>query len=323
MTAEAGQTLYQARARRTAPHLDRKTVVSWNGLAISAFARAALVLGDGAYAGRASRAADFVSSRLTSGGRLRRSAVDGRAGGVGYLDDYAFMIQAQLDLFETTGEARWLRQAIELQTTLDAHFWDASGGGYFLTPDDGEKLLVREKPDSDGAEPAGNSVAILNLLRLAELSGDDAYRRRAEQALSTFAPTLVSEPVALPAMLSAIDFATDTPKEIAIVKPASGAGAEALLAVLRSTFVPTRVLVIATEGAQLEAIAALVPWARQEGDRRHGHGLCRESSSAPRRRRSPRSGVAAAQAHTAVSSPRQTLRPSLADRVLAFGTEPD
>src|SRR6185295_9723343 len=173
---------------------------------------------------RAGRAADLILGRRTPEGRLPRSIVAGRAVGGGYLDDYVFMIQGLLDLFEASGDASRLRQALELQRQLDAHFWDAAAGGYFLTADDGERLLAREKPDYDGAEPAGNSVAVMNLLRLAELTGEQRYRARAGEAIDAFGPSLQRAPTSMPAMLAAVDFATDVPKEIAVVAPSEGAG---------------------------------------------------------------------------------------------------
>ena len=265
MNAAAKKALYAARAKRVAPSVDRKVVVSWNALMISAFARAAFVLGEPQYGERAARGANFILEHLDRGGRLQRSAIDGRGEGSGYLDDYAFLIQALLDLFEAGGEVKWLQRAIVLQRTLEAHFWDAPQGGYFLTADDAEKLLTREKPDSDGAEPAGNSVAALNLARLAELTGDDEYGRRAEQILSAFGATLSGEPTALPAMLAALDFLEGAPKEIAIVKPSPEADAGPLLAVLRRTFLPNHVLVVTSSGAPLETVAAAVPWVRGKG----------------------------------------------------------
>jgi hypothetical protein len=264
MLVEARRAVYDARRRRPAPHIDRKILVSSNALMASAHARAALAFRDAGYLRQASRAVDFIVDRLVDHGRLRRSAVDGRVEGAGYLDDYAFLIQALLDLAEAGGEIRRLRQAMELQRSLDAHFWDAASGGYFLTADDSEPLLARAKPDDDGAEPSGNSIAVLNLLRLAELTGDDVYRKRAEQALDALSSTIANAPAAAPKLLAAVDFATDTPKEIAIVKASVDADAGGLMGVLERTFVPNRVLVIAVEGAQLDAAAAVVPWLRDK-----------------------------------------------------------
>jgi uncharacterized protein YyaL (SSP411 family) len=252
----AREQMLAARARRAPPHTDRKVIVAWNGLAISAFARAGGALADPAYTERARRAAEAVLGTIESG-RLPRTLLDGVASGRGYLEDYAFFTAGLLDLFEATGDPRWLRSALALQGTLDAHFRDPAGG-YFRTADDAERLLVREKPDFDGAEPSGNSIALGNLLRLHELTGDDRFRDGAEALLRAFGPALARAPQALPQMLCGVDFFLDRPKEIVLVTPPDG-GAEPLLAALRERFVPNRALVVVAEGAPQRALAATVP----------------------------------------------------------------
>jgi uncharacterized protein YyaL (SSP411 family) len=226
---------------------------------ISAYARAALVLGEAAYARTAGRAADFVLDRMRKDGRLLRSYKDGAAHHNAYLDDYAFLIAALLDLYEATGEMRWLREAISLDRVLERHYEDEKAGGFFMTSDDHEDLLAREKPAYDGAEPSGNSVAALNLLRLHELTTDDAYRRRADRTLAALGDVLERAPAALSEMLLAVDFRSDVAKEIVIVTPDSASGAEPFLERLRTTFLPNRTLSVTAEGNALEKHARLVP----------------------------------------------------------------
>jgi hypothetical protein len=256
---EARDALYRARAERPAPLRDEKILTAWNGLMISAYARAALVLGEERYAGVAARAADFMLRNLQSDDRLLRSYKDGRAHHNAYLDDYAFLAAGLLDLFEASGEPRWLEEAIALDRTLEAQYEDVKGGGFFMTSADHEELLAREKPAYDGAEPSGNSVALMNLLRLHELTTDDRYRRRAERALKAFEPVLERSPSALSEMLLAVDFHLDTPKEIIIVTPPGSDGAQPLLAELRRAFVPNRVLLMVSEGEPLAALSRIVP----------------------------------------------------------------
>ena len=256
---EARDVLYAARAKRPPPLRDEKILAAWSGLMISAHARAALALGDERYARRAARAADFVLTRMRQEGRLLRSYKDGKARHNGYLDDYAFLISGLLDLYEATGEAHWLEEAIGLDDTLEKLFEDERHGGYFMTSDDHESLLAREKPAYDGAEPSGNSVQALNLMRLHEWTTDDRYRRRAERTLVAFGERIARAPAALSEMLLAVDFHLDTPREVVIVTPAAREEAEPFLAKLRSTFLPNRVLAVAAEGADLTAQARLVP----------------------------------------------------------------
>jgi hypothetical protein len=207
----------------------------------------------------AARAADFVLGHMRRGGRLLRSYKDGAARHAAYLDDYAFSIAGLLDLYEATGEARWLAEAIALDAVLEKHFEDERAGGYHMTADDHEQLLAREKPSYDGAEPSGNSVQALNLFRLHEWTTDDRYRRRAERTLKAFGDVLVRSPSAMTEMLLAVDFELDVPKEIVIVTPKSRAEAAPLLAELRRTFVPNRVLTVVGEGDDLARQAKLVP----------------------------------------------------------------
>ena len=175
------------------------------------------------------------------------------------LDDYAAMTSGLLDLYEATGDTRWVREAIALDAVLERDFEDREGGGFYQTSHDHEQLLAREKPAYDGAEPSGNSVHALNLLRLAEMTSDDAYRARADATLAALGGTLERSPAGLADALLALEFRLDTPKEIFIVTGSSRAEAEPFLERLRAVFVPNRVLGIATEGADLDAQAELVP----------------------------------------------------------------
>jgi uncharacterized protein YyaL (SSP411 family) len=227
---------------------------------ISAFARAAFVLDDPQYARDAARAADAVLRGMLVDGRLRRSSLDGQASGDAYLDDYAAMIVALLDLYEVTAERRWLASAVELEAIVEAHYRDGQDGGYFLTADDAEVLLAREKPAYDGAEPSGTSTLLLALLRLHELSGDDRYRARAEATLRAAAPALTDNPLAMPRLLAGLDFLLDRPKQIVIVVPDDLGAAEPFLAKLRTKFLPSKVLLVVRESdrASLEELAPLV-----------------------------------------------------------------
>jgi uncharacterized protein YyaL (SSP411 family) len=264
LVATAREELYRERARREPPLTDRKILVSWNGLMISAYARAAVMLPDARanereYLGIAIRAAEFILSTMRVGPRLRRSAFRGQVSGDGLLDDYAFFAAGLLDLYEATGDPRWLEEAIALHRVLEEHFWDAGQGAYFSTPNDGEVLLAREKPDYDGAEPSGNSVAVLNLLRLHELTTDDRYREMAVSAFRALGSTLSRAPTSAPKLLSALDFYSDTAKAIVIVRPDSETGADALLDTLGQRFVPNHVLAVVSTGDHQRRVRTIVP----------------------------------------------------------------
>jgi uncharacterized protein YyaL (SSP411 family) len=179
---------------------------------------------------------------------------------MGYLDDYAFLIAALLDLYEATRDIGWLEKAGELDEILSKYYEDQEDGGFFMTGTDHENLIAREKPSFDGAEPSGNSVAIMNLLRLAAYTLQDSYQKRAQKALQTFLGGSASQPLALSEMLLALDFYLDRPKEIVIVAPEGRqAEVEPFLAEFRKTFLPNRILVVATEGEGIESHARLIP----------------------------------------------------------------
>ncbi len=260
---EAREPLYQRRSQRPAPLRDDKVLVAWNGLMISAFAKAALILGERGYVAPAIAAADFILGSMRSEGRLSRSFMRGKARHNAYLDDYAFLAAGLLDLFEATGDARWLEESIALDQVLASHYEDEAGG-FFMTSDDHESLLVREKPSYDGAEPSGNSVALLNLLRLHELTTNDEYRQRAERALGAFGQLVTKVPTAVSEMLLALDFLLDRPREIVIVTPGDEPFEEArpMLSRMAKTFYPSKVVAVVQEGAPLERLARSAPIAR-------------------------------------------------------------
>ncbi|MBI4589085.1 MAG: thioredoxin domain-containing protein [Candidatus Rokubacteria bacterium] len=253
----ARAALYEARQKRPPPHRDEKVIASWNGLTVSAFARGAQVLGEPRYADRATKAAEFILRNMKEGAKLHRTWKEGRARHEGTLDDYAFLAQGLLDLYEATHDPRWLTEALALHATLEKEFRDEQSGGFFLTPHKHEALLARDKPDYDGAEPSGNSVAILNLLRIEELTTEARYREAASLSLRAFSRQLQGGAGAAK-MLCALDYYLDKPVEVVLVASAPGAAAE-LEAALHRTFVPNRIFAQAMEGEDLQRQAKVVP----------------------------------------------------------------
>jgi uncharacterized protein YyaL (SSP411 family) len=218
--AEARQRLREVRARRPPPFRDEKILASWNGLAIGAFARAGRALGEARFLTAASRAATFVWDRLRDGatGRLRRSVKDDRTGAEGFLDDYAFLTAGFLDLFEATGTSVWLARAATFAALTDELFADPDGG-WFMTGGHHERLLARERPTYDGAEPSGNAVAWMNALRLAALTDEARWRDASAKASSFYAPLLRERPTAMTEALLAVDLALGPQREIALLVP--------------------------------------------------------------------------------------------------------
>jgi len=243
--ADARAKLLTARAKRVPPHLDDKVLAGWNGLMIAGMARAGRVLDEDRYRDSATRAADFVLTKMTNdAGRLQRTWRKGKTHTLGYLDDYAFTIDALLDLFETTQEIKWLDAAAKLQSDLDAHYLDKNAGGYFFTADDAETVLVRMKNANDNAVPSGNSVELMNLQRLAILLDRPAYREQAEKMLACFGDKVNQMAFSSERFLAGADFFHQPTREVAIVyNNATEKDAAALLSAVFEHYVPNKVVV--------------------------------------------------------------------------------
>jgi hypothetical protein len=224
--------LLAARAARVPPARDDKVIVAWNGLAISAYARAARVFEDDGLLDRAVAAATFILDRA-AGRVLFRTAVGDQVQGRGFLDDHAALVGALLDLYEASFEPRWLEAARDWNAATLADFWDPSAGGFYYTGRGHESLLARSRQAYDHAAPSGNALAAGNLARLAALTGEGDLEERARRTLALFAPTLDRAPGATAEMLSALDFCLGPVRQIAL----SGRG-PAAKELLRETFRP-------------------------------------------------------------------------------------
>ncbi len=216
---KALDTLRSARERREPPLRDEKLLCSWNGLAIGALARAGWRLGEEPYVRAAAEAAQGLLQHLVDEqGVLHRSALGGRRGPAAFLDDYAFLVAGLLDLLQATSDLRWLRRAADLQRELDARFGDPLGG-WFQTPLGGERLLARPQSEYDGAEPAGQSVAAANALRLYRWTDDASWLARCDQLLGRVGRELGRIPLAFAEMLRVVEARNGAAHSIVLVLP--------------------------------------------------------------------------------------------------------
>ena len=254
--------LFEHREQRPRPLLDDKVLTDWNGLMIAALARAAQALGEPRYAEAAEEAARFLLTTLRSeDGRLVHRYRNGDAGLQANLDDYAFLTWGLLDLYETTFDPDHLAAAIRLTDEMLGRF-PAEGGGFYFTPDDGEALIARQKETYDGAVPSGNSVALLNLLRLGRITGDARYDEAAEGVLRLAAPTVRRMPSAHALLLCGLDFAVGPTAEV-VLASADVAGAEPFVQALRGAYHPSKVVLRRTAAAA-ERLAALAPFTAEQ-----------------------------------------------------------
>ena len=239
----ARKVLFAAREKRIHPHKDDKILTDWNGLMIAALAKGAQVFDEPAYAEAAKRAADFILKHMQqSDGRLLHRFRDGQAAIAAYGDDYAFLIWGLLDLYETTFEAPYLQKALDLNSTFAKHFWDDKQGGFYFTADDSENLFVRNKEIYDGAIPSGNSVATLNLLRLARMTADPKLEKKAARLLKAFSRQVRLRPSAYTQLMAAADFGTGPSFEVVIVGDLKAKDTTAMLKALRTKFIPNKVV---------------------------------------------------------------------------------
>jgi uncharacterized protein YyaL (SSP411 family) len=251
------ERLLAVRSERPAPLCDEKIIVSWNGLMLAAFAKAAWVLKRPDYLRAAQQAARFILTRMRPDGRLVRICLHGATQGPALLTDYAFLINGLLELYQADADPEWLQQAIALQVQQDAYYLDGSDGVYCRTAADGEKLLCREKPFDDGVMPSGNAMSAYNLLRLAKLSGSEAYRGAALRLLQTCASRLREQPLAMADMLLALDFEIAAGREIVLLVAGEDEHGKAMKDVLRQRYCPHDVLAVAAAAtAQAESAGA-------------------------------------------------------------------
>ncbi len=214
---ESRRKLFELRETRIKPGRDEKVLTAWNGLMLASFAEAGVILNRPDYTDAARRNAEFVLSDLRKDSVLLRTWKDGVAKFNGYLEDYSFLIEGLVTLFETTGEFRWLEEAQTLTDRMIEEFWDNEGGGFFFTGKSHEDLIVRSKDYFDNATPSGNSVAAMVLLRLAILIDKENYRNLATAVLRELGDSARRYPSGFGYALSAADFLVSTPKEVAIV----------------------------------------------------------------------------------------------------------
>jgi len=255
---ESGRrTLLEVRERRIKPGRDEKVLTGWNGLMLTSFAEASAVLSRDDYLQVARANARFVLRELQRDGLVLRTWKNGEAKLNGYLEDYGSLIEGLTALYEVTGELDWLENALRLTGQMIDQFWDDEAGGFFFTGKSHEQLIVRSKDWLDNATPSGNSLATRVLLKLAALTGNDDYRRRATTILRLVADQIQRFPSAFGLALTALDFYLASPLEIAIVGRPSDPRFSELYQSLWRTYLPNRVIALCTDS--YERAAALVP----------------------------------------------------------------
>ena len=248
--ASGRQLLFAVRQKRPRPHLDDKIITAWNGLMISAMAKGFRVTGDSRYLQAATHSASFLEKKLWNRDDkiLFRRYRDGEVQFHGQLDDYAFFVQGLIDLYAADFDSHWLELAMEITEQQIALFSDENKGAFFDSPANAKNVLVRMRNDYDGAEPAGNSVTAMNLLRLARITGNQEWLTKAEAIFSFFSESLLTQPFGRPAMAAAYDYYRQRPRQVIIVGSRESADTQKLINCLNSFYLPNTLVLLADNG---------------------------------------------------------------------------
>jgi hypothetical protein len=262
--AEARRRLFAAREERVRPGWDDKVLADWNGLTIHALAEAAAAFDRPDWLESAERAFAFVTAHLERDGRLAHAWRRGQRRHAATLDDYASLLRAALTLFEHTGRDAYLTRARGWLAVLDAHFWDATAGGYFATADDVDDVIVRTKGAGDNAQPSGNGLVVQTLARLHYLTGETRFYDQAEAVVAAFSGELQRNFVPLATLLNGVEL-LHRGLQIAVVGARGAADTQALLAAVHARCLPNRVLRVVPPDAELPAGHPAAGKGRQDG----------------------------------------------------------
>jgi uncharacterized protein YyaL (SSP411 family) len=259
------QKLFAYRGKRVHPMKDDKILTDWNGLMIAALAKGAQAFDEPEYAEAACRAADFILGNMRkANGRLWHRYRDEWAGVEANLDDYAFLVWGLIELYEAIFDARHLEVALELTSDMLGHFWDEDGGGLYLVPDDGESLFVRKKEIYDGAMPSGNSVAMLNLLRLGRITANSDLEEKAAKIGRAFSRSVKQLPSAHTQLMVALDFGIGPCYEVVIAGNAQAEDTKAMIKALRTRFLPNKVVLLNPDERKSSEIAKLAEFTKNQ-----------------------------------------------------------
>jgi uncharacterized protein YyaL (SSP411 family) len=255
------QKLCAYRENRIHPYKDDKILTDWNGLMIAALAKGARVFGDFGYISAAEKATQFIQNNMiTPDGRLLHRYRDGQSSISAYLDDYAFLIYAMLELYETTFTESYLKWALSLNQDLIEHFWDKDNGGFYFTADDSENLLIRQKEIYDGAIPSGNSVAMLNLLRLGRMTANPDLDDKAARIGRAFANNVRQSPSSYTQLMAALDFALGPTYEIVLAGDSKTEDMKEMLEAIQTRYIPNKVVILRQMDQESSEINHIAPF---------------------------------------------------------------
>ena len=253
--------LFAHREKRVHPYKDDKVLADWNGIAIAAFSKAAAAFGEKKYADAARGSIEFIRQNLIRDGRLLHRYREGEAGIMASVDDYAFFIWGLLEYYGSVFDEEYLALAISFCRDQFEHFWDEEFAGFFFTADDGETLIARQKEIYDGALPSGNSVSMLNILKIARLTADPELEDKAVRMAAAFSPQISRHPASFSMHMRSLDFMLGPSFEIVIAGDRNSPGTRRFLEALSSEYLPNKVVILKDETNEGE-ISKVAPYTR-------------------------------------------------------------
>ncbi|MFW9995236.1 MAG: thioredoxin domain-containing protein [Candidatus Odinarchaeota archaeon] len=257
--------LFSKREERVHPHKDDKILTDWNGLMVAAFAKGGRVFNDSSYNEIAKEAVHFILSKLRNEqGRLLHRYREGEAGITATIDDYMFLIWGLLELYETTFDVKYLKAAIELNKDAVNYFWDNEFGGFFFTPVDGEELITRPKDVYDGAIPSGNSVGMLNLVKLGRITARPDLEEKASLIAKAFSSVIGQAPSAFTLLLTALDFAVGPSHEVVITGKTGSIDTKEMLKALRKQYLPNKIVIFKADDGEQGAIEQIASYVKDQ-----------------------------------------------------------
>jgi uncharacterized protein YyaL (SSP411 family) len=273
--ASGKKKLFYLREERVRPGRDEKVLTAWNGLMLTAFAEAANILGRDDYREVAVRNAEFLLDELMRDGRLFRTYKDGKASLNAYLEDYAFLSEGLIALYEATFELKFFESARGLADVMIERFWDEADSGFFFTSSDHEELITRTKDYFDNAIPSGNSSASIALLKLHLLTQEPRYMRCAADILRAMKQTMTKYPSAFGYLMCVLDFYLSEPKEIAIIGSPDSHEVRLYIEEIYSRYLPNKVVAASLEGENEAAETIKLLMGRKSIDGKPTAYVCR------------------------------------------------
>jgi uncharacterized protein len=261
--SKAKETLLKKRSERPKPGIDKKLIVAWNGLAITAFSKGYAVLGKESFLDSAVKCSEFIWSEMVSDGKLLRIYKDGQSKITGFLEDYAYLIEGYLSLYEASFDLKWFLRAKELAFTMIDEFWDSKEGGFFIYGELNDPLPIRPKNPQDEAIFSANSIAAICLIKIGRMAGDDAVLKKGEETIKAFQGLIEEQPASCNGLLAALDALLCSPTEMVFVGPKEDPAFQEMYRKAQHDYAPNKILVY-SENSETDKVFPMAQGKRPE-----------------------------------------------------------